>query len=573
MIISLVVGSSLSLPNAAEGQELVDTLLSEVAQNLHAAPEKAIRALDQLQEIKSPFSTKQRDRYYVLLSAYLTFRGSYAEQIKLIQSVIDTIDDPESRSNLLYYLSYGYASLGDYHHALLAMNEGILLVPKLKEVTPKIAALQAAVTLFNSLHAYDDSFLFADRIYLLEAKMGNTLAKCMGLADKVEINFMRGDSNQARFLLPEAISVCDAHGSKIISLIIKSLAYIDALNLNYDKVEIETGLSFLLEFSKSNQSSDYVTQLEEAIAHAYLKKGQLTQAERYATQAYQRAKSQNVVQLQEKSSETMAKIKRAQGQSDSAMDYYEINLALKKKVLDDQLQKNLAYQRVKFDTQDKANQLAQMEQKNKLLTIEKQLQHGKNQNLLLMITLAAILLVTLAAWLLRTLQQKNIFRISSQVDGLTQVANRAHFIATATALFNVPENLASVMLLDMDHFKKVNDTYGHATGDWVLKTVCNTIRAQLRRDDLLGRLGGEEFALCLPDMTQAEVLALAERCRAAIEFIDTHASGHAFPISASFGVATRGQHGLGSFEETLAAADKALYVSKSEGRNRISVSQ
>jgi diguanylate cyclase (GGDEF)-like protein len=123
----------------------------------------------------------------------------------------------------------------------------------------------------------------------------------------------------------------------------------------------------------------------------------------------------------------------------------------------------------------------------------------------------------------------------------------------------------------MDHFKIINDTYGHATGDWVLKTVCDTVKAQLRKTDIVGRLGGEEFAICLQQFSQEEVKALAERCRVAIVAIDTAPCGFSFQINASFGFATRDMAGPVNFEDTLAAADKALYLSKNEGRNRVSV--
>ena len=120
---------------------------------------------------------------------------------------------------------------------------------------------------------------------------------------------------------------------------------------------------------------------------------------------------------------------------------------------------------------------------------------------------------------------------------------------------------------------QVNDTYGHATGDWVLKTVCDTVKAQLRKTDILGRLGGEEFAICLPLSTEEDVRALAERCRVAIAAVDTASSGFSFQITASLGIATHCGGGPLNFEETLAAADKALYFSKNEGRNRVTVYQ
>ena len=266
-----------------------------------------------------------------------------------------------------------------------------------------------------------------------------------------------------------------------------------------------------------------------------------------------------------------AAVQRAQGQLTGAMDYYDIHLGLQEKVLRDQSQMNLAYQRVKFESQDKANQLAMLGQQNKVLNIEKQLQHGKNQNLILLVTLGSVLMVILGAGLLKTLKQKNVFRRSAQIDGLTQISNRAHFTATAHEVFKRKACHASLVLFDMDFFKRVNDTYGHGTGDWVLKAVTQAVSAQLHKGELLGRLGGEEFALCLHNTTTANAMALAERCRAAIANIDSSPSGYQFALTASFGVATQGMNELTNFEGTLVAADKALYVSKNGGRNRVTV--
>lgn len=572
MAMMFVVGTSFVLTTEAKEPSSTDALLLDAVQYLKTAPEKSTLALTQLQRMESTFSEKQRDKYYLLLASSLAFRGKYKEQVALVQSVINQVKTPETHASYLYYLSDGYTNLGDYENALLAMNEGIVLLPKLVELDAKVHTLQAAIVLLSSLHAYDEALNYAVRMYALE-KNNNGVAKCTATADLVEINFLRGDSKRARTFLPEAVQTCDANGSKIISLMVKALAAIDLIDGGNEEQGRSVGLLLLAEFSKINETSDYVTQLEEAIARAYLKQGNLLKAERYGLQAHQHAKSGNVMQLIEKASETMAAIKRAQGQLGSALDYYDTSLALKRKVLDDQLHKNLAYQRVKFDTQDKANQLSLLEQKNKVLAVEQQLAKRNNQNLLLVITLVALLSLSLAFWLLKTLRQKNLFRLSAQIDGLTQISNRSHFMAGAGQEFRKYGKPMSVVLFDMDAFKQINDTFGHAVGDWVLKAVSETVKAHLRKADLFGRLGGEEFAICLPESGEQEALQLAERCRAAIAAIDTDPSGYRFPLSASFGVATKGSHGLAHLEETLAAADKALYFSKTEGRNRVSVYQ
>ncbi|MDD5333157.1 MAG: GGDEF domain-containing protein [Rhodoferax sp.] len=569
----VALGLACSLGAGAADPSSVDALLAEISTYLFSTPEKAVAPLEKLQALQSSFTPVQNERYQLYYASSLGFRGRHEERISLVQSFLPQVKTPARRARFLYELIDGSTVLGRYEAALLAMNQSILLLPRLESAGEKMNVLQSALALSSSLHAYDEALDFAERLYSLSGDTVGSYAACVGLTDKVELNFMRGDRQQARSLVPDAILACDANKNQFFTLLVKTLVAIDLIDSEKYATGIASGLPLLRQFSVLSQSSDYVTQLEEALARAYLKTGNVEQAEHYGFQAYQRAQSGKVLLLQEKTSETMAAIQRAQGQLVKAMGYYDINLALKKKVLDDQLQKNLAYQRVKFETQDKANQMALLEQKNKNLNIEKELQQGRNQNLILLMTLSLVVLTLLGVWLAKTLRQRNIFRQSAQVDGLTQVSNRAHFVASARQVFRSAKTGVSLVLLDMDFFKKINDTYGHATGDWVLRAVCDAVKTQLRKTDLLGRLGGEEFALCLPLFTPEEAKAMAERCRAAIAAIDTGPSGFSFEITASLGIASRDINGPLNFEETLAAADKALYFSKNEGRNRVTVYQ
>lgn len=558
---------------AASNEKAFDRLFSELRLTLGTSSRETTRVLEELEALQPTFTQDQNEKYQLALASSLGYRGKHEERVALVEAFIAQVQTPVRRARFLFELIDGNTALGRYERALQAMNESVLLMPAMEKTSQKIAALNGAFNLLNSLRAYDEALDFAERIYSLRGEEVGSYAGCVGLANKVETNYMRGNRVQARKLVPDAIQACDANKNLFFALIVKALAAIDEIDSGNDAKGLATGLALLQEFAVLNDDSDYVTQLKEAVARAYLMTGNADRAERYGFQAYQRAQSGRVLILQEKTSETMAAIKRAQGQLAAAIGYYDINLALKKKVLDDQLHRNIAYQRVKFETQDKANQMALLEQKNKNLSIEKELQHGKNQNLILLLTLGLVLLAGLGAWLVKTLRQKDVFRRSAQVDGLTQVSNRAHFCACAQQAFRDSTGPVSLVLFDMDFFKRINDTRGHATGDWVLKTVCDTAKAQLRKTDMLGRLGGEEFAICLPLATEEEVLALAERCRAAIAAIDTSPSGFSFVMTASFGIATRGINGLSSYEETLVAADKALYLSKNEGRNRVTVYQ
>lgn len=158
-------------------------------------------------------------------------------------------------------------------------------------------------------------------------------------------------------------------------------------------------------------------------------------------------------------------------------------------------------------------------------------------------------------------------------DYLTGCANRRHFYALAEAELARSRRYRrdlSVVLLDLDHFKSINDRYGHAAGDMVLHDLAEAIRATLRELDTLGRIGGEEFALLLPETSAPEAHRIAERLREMIEDLRVHCDGADLSVTASFGVTERQPDDAG-IDALIRRADFALYEAKAAGRNRVVV--
>lgn len=126
----------------------------------------------------------------------------------------------------------------------------------------------------------------------------------------------------------------------------------------------------------------------------------------------------------------------------------------------------------------------------------------------------------------------------------------------------------AVMMLDVDFFKKVNDTYGHAVGDIVLKTVADLLMSNTREQDITARFGGEEFVILLPETALDEALAMAERIRMAIENFHFAPLGCQHTVTISVGISEFPLHGIEA-EELVKCADEALYEAKANGRNRV----
>ncbi|HYH23387.1 MAG TPA: diguanylate cyclase [Azospirillum sp.] len=159
----------------------------------------------------------------------------------------------------------------------------------------------------------------------------------------------------------------------------------------------------------------------------------------------------------------------------------------------------------------------------------------------------------------------------AMLDALTGIANRRHFFAMAereVALARRHQRPMGVLMLDIDHFKEINDRHGHAVGDEVLKQVARVALSVLRATDHIGRIGGEEFAVLLPDSDLDGAVATAERLREAIEGAALSGVGADVHCTVSVGVAEWAPEDA-SIEASLNRADAALYRAKREGRNRM----
>jgi diguanylate cyclase (GGDEF)-like protein len=182
---------------------------------------------------------------------------------------------------------------------------------------------------------------------------------------------------------------------------------------------------------------------------------------------------------------------------------------------------------------------------------------------------AIVAAVRQAGPVLANLRNLALARFRAATDALTGLANSREVQDTLKRMCAHASRTLSpltALLLDLDHFKQINDTYGHASGDDVLAAFASTVQATLRASDFVGRYGGEEFVVLLPDTGPVEAEIVAEKIRVAVEQITLAGVGR--PITVSIGLATLPDHATDS-ATLLQTADRALYTAKSNGRNRV----
>jgi two-component system, cell cycle response regulator len=166
--------------------------------------------------------------------------------------------------------------------------------------------------------------------------------------------------------------------------------------------------------------------------------------------------------------------------------------------------------------------------------------------------------------------QQSMFR-AANIDALTQVYNKKYFMDALSKEFSFSKRNSqplSLLMMDIDFFKKVNDTYGHQAGDLVLKTVGQLLLKSLRMENIACRYGGEEFAIILRHARPDQALLVAERLRTAIAAEKIEYENKLIPITISVGIATLEKNNFDTIDDLIKKADEHLYQAKEEGRNR-----
>ncbi|MBI1887579.1 MAG: GGDEF domain-containing protein [Nitrosomonadales bacterium] len=164
---------------------------------------------------------------------------------------------------------------------------------------------------------------------------------------------------------------------------------------------------------------------------------------------------------------------------------------------------------------------------------------------------------------------REIMRLA-MTDSLTRIPNRRALMEWAEHAMGRRSGLPlAILMIDVDHFKRVNDTYGHQTGDEVLRRIAELLAGRLRGPDFLGRYGGEEFCVIAPDTSREGALVLAESLRGIVDATPFATAGSETALSVSIGIALCPSNVTRELKEILAEADAALYAAKQAGRNRV----
>ncbi len=516
----------------------------------------------------------------------------------------DTVLSPDERWRLRYLDGWEGSFTGDYATA----------EPLLRDVADHApdTDLQslAAGTLLNILaisHHYEEAFERADQLTANIPRIRDRRVAYKALSQLSQLMASAGQSEPARSYALEMMqyaepgqSMCRPYvylfGAKVADDTLpptdpifhqavdactaaKEPMFADTVQLDLARRLAETGdpkaaLALLKRIEPTVNAQGFqvhVYVLRSTFGYAYWVSGHAAEAKHWAQAALAMDPKGNFDGLSEHVYRVLYEVARKAGDYRTALDYYRHYRDVKARSVSDAQAMALAYHTVQQQLSLHKLQLEELSKHNGMLELQQALDRKEMEASRLYLMLLLTVLLSVAFWLVRTKRSQLRFQKLARSDGLTGILNHQHFVSEAWSALRHAEKTsrdACLALIDLDHFKQINDTYGHATGDAVLVRTVKLCLAHLRPIDVFGRLGGEEFGLVLPDCSVEQGVEILDRIRLALADLAIDESHPDLGISASFGVASTGASGY-ELSKLMADADAALYRAKRGGRNRV----
>lgn len=511
--------------------------------------------------------SNQAHNYYSLLKAYeAVTQADYTTALKFALPVTNYAQNPAVALRASSLVANVLIISRDYSRAFSYMEEIKTLIDKTSDKSARNHGLNVLSLMYNRVDNYDLAYNYSNIIY---EDPSSATEKCHSSFNRIEA--LIGLNNAAvDFEISNSLAVCEEADEPLFSWLITSLQ----MEYLVKNKQFQPAISIYERALEQSIMEDYAT-VKTRIYHqatlAYLGVEDYTAAETLAKKIVQESTDTLFSLPVQSSYYSLYQIYKKRGQLKEALDYFEAYSRAMTAYQNDRSDKLLAYNLALGQLEVKNQRIALLDKDNEVLFLQKDLfEQEAKQNRLFIVVLVFILVVS-STLAYRGMTGRKRFKQLAEFDQLTGVSNRYHFnnqAAVALGYCEQNDKPASLILFDLDHFKAINDNYGHAVGDWALIEVVNTCRNFMRNNDIFGRIGGEEFVAVLPGCHTDKAILLAEICRDAIANIDTSGSGKKFSITASFGVTGSDCSGY-QLKQMLADADYAMYRAKDAGRNKV----
>jgi diguanylate cyclase (GGDEF)-like protein len=523
--------------------------------------------LESVQKLQDGLTDAQREYLRYLEGWKSAYDGDVQTAIARLTTLMDSGKDATLRLRAGATAVNVLMLTKRYEEAYLRFAKVLELLPGVSDGQAREQTFLNAAELYNTVGQYDLSLSYAQQV--IDANFAGR-GFCRGWEPKLHALYESGRVKVVGEELRTAVDACAAvgeinyaNGMRIFAAqaYIRQTKYDEAIKLLEPHcVEV-----------KASRNPALITMCDAVLADAYRKKGVPTLAQQLATNVTNSAGKDEFTEPLVTAYSVLYEIAKQRGDFKAALEYHEQFATTDKAYLTDLSARHLAFQKVTHENIANKLQVDALNKQNNVLQLERQLGSKEVEASRLYIVLLGMIVLFIGLWAYRTKRSQLHFQTLSRLDGLTGISNRPHFIEQAEKALESSRRTGEqlcIILCDLDHFKQINDKYGHATGDFVLKRTVGACRIHLGKNDLFGRFGGEEFAVLLPSCNLDDARLRSEQLRLAISGITAYQGTTKATVSGSFGIATTSHsgHELG---QLLAHADAALYEAKRLGRNRV----
>jgi diguanylate cyclase (GGDEF)-like protein len=512
--------------------------------------------------------TPAQQWYLRYLDAWQTaFEGDAPKANVMLRDVIDNSGDVTLKAKARALLMHNLGLSSRYEDAFTLANE---LAADLPTINDKLARFTVLANLSQLMVQAAQTDLAIKYARMMEDTLPPGESMCNPLSMEVSALDKSERLTSSSPKLQEAIDTCLAAGQPVFANTMRLIR--SGLYIGEDQPAKALELLHQIEPSvNANHYYSHMRALQVQLSQVYEKLGDDANARKSALAVLAMSGNDEVSEWTRTAYEVLYRIERQRGNMGASLSYYERFASQEKGYLDDVSARSLAYATVQQHLLAQKLEAEGLSKQNNILRLQQALDTKAVETSRLYIALLSVVLVSIVLWLLRIKRSQLRFKMLSRQDGLTGIYNHQYFVDEAEHLLRMLEKkggTACLISIDLDHFKLINDTHGHAVGDVVLRHTVALCKRQLRPTDLFGRLGGEEFGILLADCTREQGVAIADRIRQAIETTPVDGDGRMVAFSASIGLASTDTTGY-SLQQLRKEADAALYRAKRTGRNRV----
>jgi diguanylate cyclase (GGDEF)-like protein len=552
--------------------DLADAACEEVVADGHAAKDDATLAKG------------------LLYKSYVVFsKGATAESHRLVwesEKIASRTSDRELQVRAMISSGLAFVEEGNYLRALERLQAGASLARQGGEPVEIIIALNQLARLYGTLHEYDKGFATLAEANAAAVQMHSPNRISTLKETEYALAIDSGQTRRAREAMLAALAAARQIGAKDrIARALGNLADCYLKLHEYDKAIDYANQAYEAARALRNEWIMAVSRFN--IGQALIAKGRLTEGKRYVEEALVKLEKADVKPTLQAALAEYGVALEAAGDPVGAVKAYHRERALSNLLFEQRRQKATLELQAKYEADKNQQQIELLRRENKIKSAEldnRRLQQRVWWLLAVVFALASIIVGTLYRKVRNAnaqLEEKNLeLKQQSVRDSLTGLYNRRHFqdymrgykhVEKRGAGMSGEEVVGALFLLDVDHFKNINDSYGHAAGDCVLKAIAVSLREVLRGTDMIVRWGGEEFIAFLPAIPKSGLDEVARRLLTGISSLVIEHQGKQLLVNVSIGFAPYPLAPAGqalSWERAVNLVDMALYLAKAHGRNR-----